>query len=193
MFHTVFNVLGVMIMLPLAGRLATLLEKMFRTAEEDLARPQHLDATLAETPALAVSALWQELQRVRALVVEILQATLSGSVRPLEAQAAAVLALGDEISRYVGVVRTGSMSAQAGGELAGALSASRYLRESSRLVPGLYALQQQTIQLGEPRAREAVHQVLELVGDCLALVALPAGEQIEDEERFAALARFQQG
>ncbi|MFP5384305.1 MAG: hypothetical protein ACLGHG_09575, partial [Gammaproteobacteria bacterium] len=42
-------------------------------------------------------------------------------------------------------------------------------------------------------AREAVHQVLELVGDCLALVALPAGEQIEDEERFAALARFQQG
>lgn len=193
LFHTVFNVLGVMIMLPLAGRLATLLEKMFRTAEEDLARPQHLDATLAETPALAVSALWQELQRVRALVVEILQATLSGSVRPLEAQAAAVLALGDEISRYVGVVRTGSMSAQAGGELAGALSASRYLRESSRLVPGLYALQQQTIQLGEPRAREAVHQVLELVGDCLAQAALPAGEPVGDEERFAALERFQQG
>lgn len=193
LFHTVFNVLGVLIMLPLAGRLATQLEKLFRSEEEELGRPQHLDKTLAETPALAVSALWQELHRVRALVTDMAQATLAGSNRPLEAQAAAVTSLADAIGDYVGVVRTGSMSPQVGAELAGALGAARYLREAGELMPALHALHSQAPEMTDAAVGEALQVLLEETGDGLALVLRPAGELVPDDERANLLARFEQG
>lgn len=193
LFHTVFNVLGVMIMLPLAGRLATRLEKLFRSEEEELGRPQHLDKTLAETPALAVSALREELHRVRALVTDMAQATLSGSTRPLEAQAAAVTSLADAIGDYVGVVRTGSMSPQVGAELAGALSASRYLREAAALMPSLHALHRQAPEMNDPLARDALLALLEEAADSMALASRPVDEAVPDDERSGLMSRFELG
>ena len=41
LFHTLFNVLGVLLMGPLANRLGEFLLRRFRTAEEDAARPRY--------------------------------------------------------------------------------------------------------------------------------------------------------
>lgn len=80
LFHSVFNILGVAIMLPLAGRLEALLGRMFRSTEEDMGRPRHLDLTLPATPALAVAALNQELLRLRVMVAEMMRDALSGAL-----------------------------------------------------------------------------------------------------------------
>jgi phosphate:Na+ symporter len=67
LFHTVFNLLGVLLLWPLTRRLASSLERHFQTREEVAGRPQYLDKTVAETPSLALRALALELCRLSAL------------------------------------------------------------------------------------------------------------------------------
>jgi len=69
LFHTAFNVLGVLLIWPLADRLAVFLGRRFRTAEEDEARPRYLDAATSKMPALAVEALSREVGRFGAIAL----------------------------------------------------------------------------------------------------------------------------
>lgn len=70
-FSTVFNVLGVLLMLPFTGAMARFLERRFASPEEGLARPQHLDENLLEVPALAVHGITLEVQRLGSLSLRL--------------------------------------------------------------------------------------------------------------------------
>jgi phosphate:Na+ symporter len=83
-FHTVFNVLGVVLMLPAGGLLVGRLARMFASEDEAVARPKFLDAGLETVPALAAGGLIRE------------------GERHLAAAAAAVLATGDKQPRESG-------------------------------------------------------------------------------------------
>lgn len=63
-FHTSLNVLGVLLMQPLLGRLSAWLEKRFVSQAEEIGRPQYLDANVMASPALALDAFRLELQRM---------------------------------------------------------------------------------------------------------------------------------
>jgi phosphate:Na+ symporter len=133
LFHTIFNLLGLALLLPFAGRLADLLERMFRSAEEDLARPRHLDPTAAGVPDLAIAALWLELARLRDITVQVCLAAL----RPNEPHgtslgAAAVAPLADAIAAFVTTMRTESMTREVSDELPRVLRTARYLEEAAR-------------------------------------------------------------
>ena len=67
LFHTGFNLLGLLLMWPLAGRMADMLSRRFRTREEDEAKPRWLDASTGAVPALAVEALSREVARFGSL------------------------------------------------------------------------------------------------------------------------------
>lgn len=60
LFHTTFNLLGVLLMWPLADRLTYWLQRRFRAREEDEAQAQFLDATVLAVPTLALDALARE-------------------------------------------------------------------------------------------------------------------------------------
>lgn len=77
LFHTLFNILGVILMWPLAKRLVRFLERKFITREEMEARPEYLDKTVLEIPALAVDALINELARVNQIAVNAARDALS--------------------------------------------------------------------------------------------------------------------
>lgn len=77
LFHTIFNVLGVVLMWPLAARLTAFLEARFRTAEEDEARPRHLDATVLAVPALALDALQSEVRRIGTVALRMVRAAVA--------------------------------------------------------------------------------------------------------------------
>lgn len=64
-FHTSFNVLGVLLMIPIAGPMLRTLRKRFRTREEEISRPRHLDANSLQVPDLALRALRMELNRTQ--------------------------------------------------------------------------------------------------------------------------------
>lgn len=78
LFHTAFNVLGLVIMCPLAGALTRWLQRRFRAREDDEGAPQFLDATVLVVPALGVDALRREVQRIGVIVRRMLRAVLAG-------------------------------------------------------------------------------------------------------------------
>ena len=106
LFHSAFNLLGVMVMWPLAGTLAAFLEQRFVTAEEIQSRPRYLDKTVLLSPMLALDALLLELKRVSALVCAMGLNTLgaqAGNSRSVRAEHQALdtllAAIGDFIAR----------------------------------------------------------------------------------------------
>ena len=80
LFHTTFNLLGVALMWPISARLVRVLEDRFRSAEEDAARPRHLDNNVLPVPELAAHALLLELKRASTLGLDLARDTLNGTL-----------------------------------------------------------------------------------------------------------------
>lgn len=81
LFHTLVNLLGLIIMWPLTDWMVTLLERRFHSLEEDTSRPQFLDRNVQATPSLAVDALAQELHRMNAFAAQLAKQAMSEEVR----------------------------------------------------------------------------------------------------------------
>ena len=72
LFHTIFNLLGVALMVPLDPWLLRTLAHRFRSQHEDQARPLYLDTNTLSVPDLALRALRRELERVQNLAADCL-------------------------------------------------------------------------------------------------------------------------
>ena len=137
LFHTVFNMLGVVLMWPLSTRLAAFLQHRFRTREEEIAQPRYLDRNVASVPSLATSALRRELIRFGGMAVGGVWSRiglLTGDHgRPDDA--AALPALGRIIADFVTRVSRGSMAAVTAQTLANLLRVQRYYETCGELAP----------------------------------------------------------
>ena len=141
LFHTAFNVLGVLLMWPLAGRLAAFLERRFRTQEDDSARPRYLDESVLAVPELALQALERELRRMGGLAVDLARRALGGTLAPgaLAAEQGAVAALNREIAVFIARLNRASMTPEAGRRLPELLRAARYYETVAELAVALAA------------------------------------------------------
>ncbi len=144
LFHTVFNLLGVALMWPLSDRLAAALAQRFRSREEDLARPQYLDASTAALPALAVDALSREVSRLGSLVVQALQRGVlplpAGPIGPdLASTRRTVLALDGAIGEFVQRLNRVAMTQATAGRLAGVLRRLGYFMAVNELLDAVRA------------------------------------------------------
>jgi phosphate:Na+ symporter len=81
-FHTQFNILGVLIMWPLARPLSTWLNTRFTTPISDEARPQFLHDAQLESPRSAMHAVARELVRLGELTRRINMAVVSAEAVP---------------------------------------------------------------------------------------------------------------
>lgn len=77
-FHTLFNVLGIAIWVPFAGVLIRRLKTMFVSPDEAIGRPQFLDPTLAEVPAVALRGLLLEVDRMMTITFKRARSRLEG-------------------------------------------------------------------------------------------------------------------
>jgi len=71
-FHTIFNVLGVVLMLPLLHRLIAFIERVIKEPALDLSRPKYLSQAVDEFPATIVSALRKEVRHLYNNAVELI-------------------------------------------------------------------------------------------------------------------------
>ena len=71
LFHTVFNIVGVALMWPLSDFLVRFLRSKFRSTDDELGRPRHLDRNVAAVPALALQALRRELARMGHVTMQL--------------------------------------------------------------------------------------------------------------------------
>lgn len=77
LFHSLFNVLGVVLIWPLADRLTQFLQARFKSAEEDEARPHFIDSTTLSVPALALDALEREVRRMGDIAMRAMKMALA--------------------------------------------------------------------------------------------------------------------
>lgn len=85
LYHTAFNVVGVLLMWPIAGKLERWLLKRFHTVDEDEGKPKHLDSNTMSVPSTALVAVMLETRRLRHLASEALHLAFSAKAVSLEA------------------------------------------------------------------------------------------------------------
>lgn len=132
LFHTIFNVLGVLLMWPLAARLTRWLQGRFRAREEDEAQPRHLDDNALAVPALAVEALAREVDRIGHAAVRMARAALAGAeAGPLARDDLVVGRLAEAADRFAERVNRGAMTRESSARLAATLRVQRYHRSTA--------------------------------------------------------------
>ncbi|MDP3489239.1 MAG: Na/Pi symporter [Phenylobacterium sp.] len=133
MFHTLFNLLGVLPMALTGGTLVAFLQRRFVSAGESLSRPRHLDATLASVPSLALRGLILEVERMReAAFAMVAQRRLAGNLSPIDAESQ-LQPLGQAIRNFIGHMSTGALPAPVVKAIPDVIRAVQHLEELERI------------------------------------------------------------
>lgn len=130
LFHTVFNILGVLIMWPMSGRLAHFLESRFVTQEETEGRARFLDKTVAVSPMLALNALALELSRIASVTRRMSLDALSVDSKPgkrFKTDYIVVKKLSLAVSEFITHLEKGLLSGDVAEQLAKVLRAEQHL------------------------------------------------------------------
>lgn len=170
LFHTVFNVLGVIIMMPLTNRLSHKLMQHFKTLEEDLSRPQFLDKSILSAPAMAVTAMSRELDRMLEISANATSTALLEGDKAIERITAgqrSVNALSNKINEYAGALRQMAMASAVSNVLPFILRVDRYIRESARLTDHALSARSIANDLREEIVHDDIHDFLRR---CAALI-----------------------
>jgi phosphate:Na+ symporter len=146
MFHTAFNLLGVALMWPLVGYLTGFLERRFRTAEEDEARPRHLDANVAGIPSLALDALTQEVRRMGGIALRMVREAFGDAAEAgrLARDQQVVTSLNLAIADFIAHLHRTGMSEDNAQRLPDILRIARYYETLAELARALAAARRET-------------------------------------------------
>lgn len=169
LFHTVFNLLGVALMWPLTERLATFLNRRFRSAEEDAARPRFLDANAAAVPALALNAMEREIRRMGGIATRMAATALAGRGEDLSRQENVVVRLHRAVGEFVARLHRAAMAGESARRLPDMLRLARYYATVAEVA----TLLSRTPPAGMPPA--PWHDFAELAGDILRRAEPEAG------------------
>lgn len=194
LFHTAFNVLGVLLMWPLANRLTAFLARRFHTAEEDEARPHHLDRTVLSVPALALDALMQEVHRMGAIALR--GARRVWGVQPTGvpvtlSEQVVVAQLNVVIAAFIADLHRASMASESAQKLPEVLRAARYYDTVAELAADLAAMPYPDT-LGPPALRD---RIIDFVSETAALLQTdleagavkPDARQADMQRRYRTL------
>jgi phosphate:Na+ symporter len=187
LFHTTFNLLGVLLMWPLAGLLTSWLLTRFRAREEDEAQPRYLDDNVLAVPTLALDALEREVARIGHRSVALARSALRGSdAATLAAGQAIVARLDAAVEGFVERMNRRAMPLRTSQRLARSLRVQRYHATTAE-----HALSAGAPPSGLPAMGNSVAAPLAAFrarGDALLEQCDPARPPAETAVRDAALA-----
>lgn len=136
-FHTLLNLLGVVLIWPLAPFLVRSLSRLFASSEDEIARPRHLDANVVGMPELAVSGLYLETRRALGLCIEFARDRMeSGPARPAATRRLHIRALMTEIRRFIDNMTAHQLSGRSGKAVPELVRALQHGEELLELHPG---------------------------------------------------------
>ncbi len=159
LFHTAFNVLGVLLLWPFTSILVGFLETRFRRSERDEAAPRYLDRTLTDTPVLALQALHKELDRLgrisRRMACEAISSE-HGSPAGLERERSTIDHLVEATGEFSSRMQRSNLPQVLSEVLPNALRVSRYDSEMAELATMVAAAQDKLSDLDHPELEGAV-------------------------------------
>jgi phosphate:Na+ symporter len=194
--HTVFNLINTVIFLGFTGYLARLVERLVPAKVEEekvIIRPKFLDDTLIETPALALQRVQLEAARmgeiVRQMFADLRQAFLNRqrdkleAVRQMDDQ---VDVLEGEILRYLGAVRSRSLSEQESADVGLAMQVVDGLESVGDVIEtDLVRLGYQVLD-EDIQTSEAMRYLFHELGDKLSLAIESTIRAVRDTDQRAA-------
>ncbi len=131
-FHTLFNLLGLLLIWPIAPWLVRKLSGLFLSDQENMARPRFLDASLAEVPALAIRGLVLEISNMAVLVFAPARESVAGHPSSDGTQTHdAMLKLGEAIRDFIARVTTRPLPDEDIAALADLIRATQHLEETA--------------------------------------------------------------
>jgi len=186
LFHTAFNVLGVALMWPVAGRLARFLEGRFHTRDEEIGKPLYVDRNVASVPSLAVDALRREIDRVGGMAIGGVWARVGSLIGEggRSDESAGLPSLNRAIAAFVTQVSRGAMAAATAQALAKLLRVQHYYENCGELAAEVVAVRDTVAGLGATPLHAAILS-LARVADTLLVQLNP------DNEPFAPLGAAQ--
>jgi phosphate:Na+ symporter len=161
LFHTVFNVLGVALMWPLANRLSNFLQHRFRSAEEDEARPRYLDPNVAAVPHLALDALGREVQRMGVITLRMLRGAIGGEADggKLARDQKVVAGLNIAIADFIARLNRSGMTSEDAQRLPDILRIARYYESMAELALAAASAKRETVAPAPAEFAKFVAQV----------------------------------
>lgn len=144
LFHTTFNILGVMLIWPVTEKLVVFLERRFRSREEDEAQPRYLDRNVVTTPLLAMHALVMELERMGGIALRIAKGAMSTEMavgQSLETDSRILDKLVESVGEFSMLVQRSELPAELDEVLPNALRVSRYYTEMMEVARRIAATQ----------------------------------------------------
>lgn len=185
MFHTLFNLLGAVIMALMGARWIAFLQRRFVSAEESLARPRYLDPTLAPVPALALRGLVLEVERMREAAFAMVVHRRAAKEAGVATDASQLLPLGREIRNFVGRMSAGPLPDAVADALPDVIRAVQHLEEIERMSLRLRTLpaSMDAASTSWARLRQALADSLEGPDADAAELELACSRLIEDAEQ----------
>lgn len=191
LFHTTFNVLGVLLILPISDKLSRFLETRFRTLEEIEGKPKYLDKTVAATPALALNAMVLEMTRIGEIARRMAKSSLSVETMPgkqIYSEYNAVHNLERAMDNFIAQLEKSSLTQDIVEQLPEVLHALQHYTTVASLAFN-YAKQQGEIQLPKNEEIDAMQErykadavaLLDAVDPQLANYSAEQTEQMTDE------------
>ncbi|EXJ11627.1 MULTISPECIES: Na/Pi cotransporter family protein [Nitrincola] len=173
LFHTLFNVMGVVLMWPLTTPLERFLLTRFRSQEEDEARPRFIDKTIINTPTLAIEAISLELSRVSQLSSRLAREAISSernATAKLEQQAKGIQYLIGKIAEFNQEIGRQNLSPDIHEVLPISMRVMRYYSEVTRLSAKLPEFYSMLDQVENKSVKQAIFnyqkQVIALIDLC---------------------------
>ncbi|CCH47434.1 Na/Pi cotransporter family protein [Pseudodesulfovibrio piezophilus] len=135
-FHTTFNLLGVILFLPFTNQLVHFLNERIGKEAADNGKPKYLDSNVLKAPTLAMDALFMELGRLGETIRHIGQKALTSKFRHKDfiKDKAAVESLIVAIRKYCATMQLNNLPASVAENLPLALRVIQYYRKSLNII-----------------------------------------------------------
>lgn len=170
LFHTAFNLLGVLLVWPMRTRLSAFLETRYRTIEEDEQKPRYLDYTLQDTPGLALQALLREVARIDEKVVDLAMLALAESepdLKHIGSRRMIIRALVREVYAFVGRVQRTNVTPETADDLGEIMRIAQYYREATDFIGEVCQIRAAIVKLEDSQVRRAATRYVNQVAGLL--------------------------
>jgi phosphate:Na+ symporter len=184
MFHSTFNIFGVLLLWFFTPLLVRSLMRRFRSMEEDRGQPKFLDKNVVATPALGMQALIKELHRIGAIAREMGAMALSTDKvvsEHIEVDMRVIRNLNMAVDKFGVTMQHASLSKDIGDAIPVAMRVSRYYQAVAELAAQVASLQLEIVVIEDAELNE---NLASFHGECVKILELcdPEAEGVSHEE-----------
>jgi phosphate:Na+ symporter len=170
LFHSTFNILGVLLVYPHNDRLVAFLEKRFCSWEEKESHPRFLDKTIAQTPVLAINAIALEILALCDRIITLYNKAIQPdkfAPKTIDDEAKVIKALSSEVTSFIVSVNSTEQEGGAANHLALLMRVDHYLANcllsAERLADQLRSRSRPASALLKSETTEFLEQVSEFM------------------------------